>query len=350
MTRHRLFNRIQQLTGQVPGVPEVKRRLQHNTTACGLTYWMLTLRGGLGFKLICYHRVLERPDPFYGHGVLVDQFAQQIELFRRFCAVLSLDEVLDRLDRGQSLPKRCVVLTFDDGYRDTATVAWPLLQRYGLPATLYVAVGGVQHGALWPDLLREAVRRSPHEAATLECFPDGPHRLSLATVSDRLLVIKRLQTRLKRLPASDKDRALRMIVRQIAGRPIDELPIDGLMCTWDDLKRLAAGGMTIGAHTLTHPVLGRVSTADASTEIAASRRLLQKTLRVPVDHFAYPFGARGDVTPQVRAIVQAAGFRSACTTVTGVNQSTQDRLMLKRVDGTHVSTRQLVRAMTEELS
>jgi peptidoglycan/xylan/chitin deacetylase (PgdA/CDA1 family) len=343
-----VYQRLARVTSALPAARRIKRRLQQNVTACGLTYWAMTLGHEPGFRVLTYHRILEQPDPLYKLAVTRRAFERHLQLLTRFCTVWSLDRIMDALDAGRPLPRHCVALTFDDGYRDTATVAWPLLKRYGLSATWFVAVGAIEQGILWPDTLRYAVHHSRLSEVELECFADGPRTFPLDTPADRALLVRRVQGRLKSLPNAERERVLRRVVRRLLGLPMEALRPQGLMASWEDVARVAAEGMAIGAHTLTHPVLSRVPVAEASVEIAASRRRLQRRLRVSVDHFAYPFGERADVTPQIQRIVRAAGFRSACMTTVGVNAPAQDRFALTRIDASRTSPRMLVRAMTEE--
>ncbi len=169
-------------------------------------------------------------------------------------------------------------------------------------------------------------------------------------MADKALMVRRVQGRIRHMGSAERDRVLRRVVRRLLNLPLEALQPHGLMASWDDVGRVAAEGMVIGAHTLTHPILSRISLAEASMEIAWSRRKLQRRLHVPVDHFAYPFGERADVTPEVRRVVRATGFRSACSTVVGDNAVSQDRFWLKRIDASRVTPRHLVRAMIDEVA
>jgi len=168
MANTRTIERLQRWTSTIPQGVALKRRLRNDATACGVTLWLSRPGGGDRFTIIVHHRVEERPDPYYPvhYSVAVEVLEAQLEMFSRFCTVLPLDDIVRRLEEGRPLPRRCVALTFDDGYREVFTLVRPLLKRYGLPATLFVTVEALERGFLWPDLLRYAIRQThePHVA------------------------------------------------------------------------------------------------------------------------------------------------------------------------------------------
>lgn len=334
-----------------PIAVRMRHRLQNSPTACGITYSLSTVGNPQGFTLLMYHGVLERPDPYSSSGIHLSMFEAQLAMLSRFCSVISLDEITDRIERGQRLPPRCVALTFDDGYRSMHTLAAPLLRRYRLPAILYVAVQAIERGFLWPDLLRYTIQNAHDPRVELETLQDGePRSFELVSLSDRIQTARQLNLRLKQLQNGDKWRVLDELARKLLGRSPDDVTIPGLMLSWDQLRSMARDGVEIGAHTMTHPVLTRMPEQEAEDEIRTSRRALEQALGVPVRHFAYPNGQPEDFSPAVRRLVEEAGFRSACTTVQGCNRPSDDRLTLKRIDGKQHSLRRLARIMAERAS
>ena len=339
---------VARLTAALPGGRGFKRRLQNSPTACGITYAVSTVGRDEGFTVLTYHCLLEEPDPFYGYGTPLADFERQVRLLRRFCAVLSLDEILDRVERRSSLPRRCVALTFDDGYRDLLTLAGPLLKRHGLPATVFAAVAALERGWLWPDLVRHALRTTPAGDVELETLTDGgPQMFMLATRSQRLAAVADLDARLKRLGDHAKWTTLEELVWKLLGAAARDVSMPRLMLTWDELRRVMRDGVTVGAHTVTHPILTRMSEQEAAREIVESRERLEEVLGIPVRHFAYPNGRPDDVSPAVRRLVKWAGFRSAYTTIEGYNRPGDDRWSLQRLDANQESLRELIWTMAD---
>lgn len=316
------------------------------TTICGLTSWLGFPRQLAGFAMLTYHRILERRDPYYDYHVLLSAFEQHLRCLRRFCAVVSLDTALDCLERGRSLPRRCVVLTFDDGYREFSTMAWPLLQRFQLPAVLYVAVEALERGWLWPDLLRYAIRTTARRSVTIEALAEPPAmRWVLETETDRVRAILAIESQLKRMPDGLKWRALEELAWTFLGSRLETIRIPELMLSWEQLEAVSRDGVTVGAHTVTHPILAQVSDEQARSEIAGSKAALQQRLGRPIEHFCYPNGQAADFSDAHEAMARAAGFRSACSTLSGVNQHSTNRFSLRRIDAVQCSLRPMLRLM-----
>ena len=147
--------------------------------------------------ILCYHRVGVLKED-HVPTVSADAFERQLAcLARHGYRVLSLDEVADGLDRGQALPRRSVAITFDDGYEETATVAWPLLKRFGMPATVFVTPAEVgQAGFLtWAqvvELARDGMTIGSHTMSHsyVPLVPD--ERLSEELVSSKRLLEERI--------------------------------------------------------------------------------------------------------------------------------------------------------------
>ncbi len=285
-----------------------------------------------------YHQILDRPDPYSPYATDLSMFQAQLASLSRFGSVLSLDEIMDRIECGRRLPPRCIALTFDDGYRDMYTLAGPLLKRHNLPAILYVAVDAIERGFLWPDLLRHAIRTTREPRVELATLQDGETRtFELATLAGRVQAVSQLNKRLKGIQDSEMWCVLDELAWKLLGRSAHTVTIPGLMLSWDELRSLTRDGIEIGAHTMTHPILTRVSEQEAEHEITTSRWRLEEVLGVPVRHFAYPFGQPTDFSRGLRRLVQTAGFRSACTTIFGCNRPTDDWFTLKRIDGSQYS-------------
>lgn len=347
-----MLTSLQRFTSTLPMARPLKRCLHNNVTACGLMYRLSTLRSQPGFTVIMYHRVLERSDPWHDKlGAQLSVFEAQLRMLRRWCAVLSLDEIFNRLDHSKPLPRHCVALTFDDGFRDFYTLAWPLLKRYRLPTTLYVATGAVERGWMDLDVLRCAIQQTAERSLTVSSLSDGPVVYSLVNEEERIRTFWALVTRTMWMTNQEVVRRLiEEVSRQLLHVAPSAITPERMMLNWDELQRVASDGVDVGAHTVTHPNLAALPDDEAQREIVNSRATLQSRLDHPIGHFAYPVGQPIHFSERVQALVRQAGFRSACTTVAGTNRLMEDRFTLKRINGACASLRALVRAMVEAAS
>jgi len=287
--------------------------------------YRLIAPAGPGGKLnvFIFHRVRAACDPLFPGEVDRPAFAARLAFLRRWFNLLPLDEALRRLD-DQTLPPAAASLTFDDGYADNLTVATPLLQRYGVPATVFVATGYLDGGRMWNDTVIEAVRAS--RGAALDLRDEGVGLFPVGTVEEKRRAIDALLPALKYRPAPERQR----LADRIAAGAGCRLPAD-LMLTGEQLRELSRAGIGIGAHTVTHPILARADAAAAADEIAGSKRALESLLQADVALFAYPNGVPGkDYDAAHVAMVRRAGFRAAFSTAAGIATVRSPRFELPR--------------------
>jgi peptidoglycan/xylan/chitin deacetylase (PgdA/CDA1 family) len=304
-------------------------------------------RGSL--SILTYHRVDEpsaRPDlmPSLISAIPADFEAQMALVARDFDAV-SLPDVLDALDDPRRLPRRAVLVTFDDGYRDFATNAWPVLRAASVPATLFVATAFTAdpHRPFWWDRLWSAVAEArPGTIGT--SVGDLPVGRDAAKSTVALL-----RTWLKDL---DHDAVLHEVDRLVArldgergdGATDDETRPAAIL-DWDELRRLAGEGVTLAPHTRHHPLLDRVALDRAVDEITGSLADLERETGAiasvpPV--LAYPSGAAGESAVEA---ARRAEMRLAMTTKRGGNDLRRDDpLRLNRINVGGRSSVPLIRA------
>jgi hypothetical protein len=197
------------------------------------------------FLIRTYHRVNDELDPFFG-AIPTEQFEAQIAYIARTHLVLSVEELVERMHQGR-LPRNAVAITFDDGYRDTLTHAAPILARYGLPATVFLATGFIGTSEVpWFARLSMAFKRT--QASSFRT-PWG-ESLSLVDQVDRVRAMERTQRHLKRLPDETRQQQLEALLHTLG--VTDQSTIKNLMLTWDDVHALIGPGFH-RAHAETIP-------------------------------------------------------------------------------------------------
>lgn len=215
---------------------------------------------------------------------------------------ISLDELTRRLATpGPRRGRRFVCLTFDDGYKDNFTNAYPLLQRRQIPFTVFVIPAFIDKALVhYGAILQDWALRAPELRFTLA---GRRYALPSRTRDQKLAALRRLQ-------ALCAEHLLPLDYR--AFFEDQQVPIQDLSMSWDELTRLASDPLvTIGAHTLHHARLPTLDEAQARDEIVGGKDRLEDALGRPVEHFAYPFGAHGQRDAQ---LARDAGFRTLHTT------------------------------------
>ena len=229
--------------------------------------------------------------------------------------LVTLDEALRRLQEAD-FSRRFVVLTFDDGYRDFAAFALPVLKRHGVPATLFVPSSFADgHGALWwVELERAIAARS-----FIEIVLDGEERrFDTSTAALKAEAFAGIYWSLRRLP---EEAELRRACRELAlDAGIDVGAICGELCMdWRELEAIAGEPLvTIGAHTDAHVMLRKWSDGEARREMATGTKRIEERLGIRPLHFSFPVGDPTSAGPREFAIAAELGFRTAVTTRPGV--------------------------------
>lgn len=274
-------------------------------------------------SILIYHRVLTERDWMLPDVPIADEFRWQMSLMKRHFNMLSLPDAV-RLLRENRLPARAACITFDDGYADTATVAYPILAELEIPMTIFVASGYLDGGIMWNDAILESVRR--FSTNTLDLQEVGLPCYSLASRTEKQQAAYDLMARCKYLESGQRQHVADYLVRKASSM----LP-NTLMMTHTQTRNLAERGVEMGGHTLNHPILTRLTPAEAQAEIADGKAHLESITGRPVRLFAYPNGQAGvDYNPSHIHMVQEAGFEAAVTTDQGVSSYKTDPFQLPR--------------------
>ena len=295
--------------------------------------------GGTKLSILIFHRVLPEPDPIFPDELDARHFDQMMGWINSWFNVMPLDAAVNAI-KGRNLPARALAITFDDGYADNRTVALPILKRHGLSATFFIATGYLDGGRMWNDTVTEAIRGCQAKRLELNHIQalagSGLNTLPIGSVPEKHIAIQTLLGHIKYLPASEREAAS----RTIADRCKVNLP-DNLMMTSEQVVEMRHSGMSIGAHTVTHPILAKLEAFDVRKEISESKQSLESILEEEINLFAYPNGKPNlDFEPKDAAIVKELGFKAAVTTAWGVTDSEGDLMQLPRFtpwDKTRVS-------------
>lgn len=274
---------------------------------------------GIGAILTLHHVRPERPDDFQPNRLLeiTPEFLEQVVryLLRRRLDLVSLDEMHRHLVEGNST-RRFVCITIDDGYRDTLQYAYPILKRYQVPFAVYIPTSFPDRlGELWWLALEAVVARNSRISLLLDGREQG---FECYTVSAKRDLYDQLYRYVRNLPTEDE---LRKFVRDLSGRyHVDIAEFCNKLCmTWSELSTLAADPLvTIGAHTVNHVMLAKVSERSARAEMENSRTVIEASLGKRPDHLSYPVGDWTSAGPREFRIAGELGFKTAVTTRPGV--------------------------------
>lgn len=307
----------------VPRVRPILSQPGEIPSPTGATFHEITMKKTLkkllldcpGFEALCrlltrshvralmYHRFSDEAtdDPrFVDRGAL----RRQMELIRRHHTVWAPDDHLAAVAGGRRPDGACpVVVTIDDGYRDVFEVAFPVFAGSGVPAMLFIATGFVDgtHWMWWDRLAwvidtAAAVRREIRIGRTT-C------ELDLESTAGRETAWHRVADICRFLPDERKQEVIAALAADLEVAEPADPPERYRAADWSQVREMTAGGMLMGAHTVSHPILSRLSGDRAAAEIAGSGRRLEEELGAWPRWFAYPQGGPADYTEETRELV-----------------------------------------------
>lgn len=272
------------------------------------------------FFVLTYHRIAEISvdDPFYPGLISAtpDDFRAQMRWLAGRYPIVSLGDVLEAKAAGAPLPLGSVVVTFDDAYRDFADNAWPIVRQLGIPSTLFVptAFPG-QSLSFWWDRLWRAFRFGTSDVRQVRI---GGDVIPIRRRDDR--EFRSIVRALKVLPHQEVEVSCDTLAEQLGAEATD---VGNSVMDWPDIRTVSQLGVTVAAHSRSHPRLDRLSEVDLSGEISGSVEDLRRHVPLVAPAFAYPDGG---YSPSVISVVQRSDIELAFGTRRGantVNQYTQ---------------------------
>jgi peptidoglycan/xylan/chitin deacetylase (PgdA/CDA1 family) len=276
------------------------------------------LLGGVGAILTLHHVRPPRADAFQPNRLLEvsPAFLEDVirGLRRSHVDLITLDEMHRRLIE-RDFRRRFICFTFDDGYRDNARYALPILKKYDVPFAIYIPTSFPdRRGELWWLTLEAAIARHSRIALVM----DGQdRRYDCDSVEAKYELYEHIYWWLRGLENEDD---LRRAVRDLGARyGVDEAAFNDLCMTWSEIGEIAADPLaTIGAHTVNHVMLKKASDADVRNEMQMSAAVIEAALGRKPQHFSYPVGDRTSAGPREFRIAGELGFKTAVTTRPGV--------------------------------
>jgi peptidoglycan/xylan/chitin deacetylase (PgdA/CDA1 family) len=278
--------------------------------------------------ILGYHRINELSwDPLH-LAVSPDSFSKQLEILHDHANVISLNALATARENG-GIPSRSIAITFDDGYADYLSIAQPLLEQAGFASTVFIPTGYIG-GEFWWDMLSSIVSAlDPAAPLTVRAngskfdWRPGENRQA----ADRNLLANHLAAFLQTLQTDERRSCLQQLTESCRTSVTTSSRDRALSET--EINRLAGlERVSIGSHTVSHPMLSRIPAEQQQAELTESKQTLETLIGRAVNEFAFPHGSVSE--PLVR-LVEKCGYGYACASHNDVVWRNSDPFQLPRI-------------------
>ncbi len=286
--------------------------------------------------IFMYHRVLPQDLVREGDipvqpGMYVSSESLRLHLsyLKTYFSLISFDELVRRLQAGEDV-SRCAVLTFDDGWLDNYLHAFPILQEFEIPATIFLTSGFIgTYRWFWPEEIGWAILSTYRKRVDISLLPDAlSHmlKIELSTKQTAGVSIDKIITEMKYWDEPHRLSVARSCT-ELRERTTGESK--RLLMNWNEVREMTESGLvSFGSHTVSHALLDQLPSENVRQELVESTARICKETGMSTDLFAYP---NGNYTPRVLTMLSESGIKAAVTTKRGLVDKNSFLLELPRI-------------------
>lgn len=273
-------------------------------------------------NVLVYHRIAKEIEfDTWNLAVKVENFEKQIKYIKENYQILRLDDNLKNVNENS------IVITFDDGYADNYWNALPILEKYQVPATIFVSTQnlGTDNFFYWDYIENCIMSRKTSGSLVFQ-----GERINIA--EQRTSIINRVRDVMKKAAQYRRKELLLEFINDNPDLAMTKGGMSGYRSlTNDELKRLSESKyITIGAHGVTHTALACESTAMQKWEISESKNKLENIIDKEVNVFSYPYGGKFDYTKDTISLLKEMGFKKAVANWRGIVNKDTDLYQIPR--------------------
>jgi peptidoglycan/xylan/chitin deacetylase (PgdA/CDA1 family) len=265
------------------------------------------------------------------------QFELHLRILKKSYQVVSLEEGVQWLKRGKELKDKLVAITFDDGYESFYTLALPVLKKYDFPATMFLPTDYVNQDAIfWWDKLNRILfhfeSETPPSSQLIPIMGEKLAKQFCAAGNDLRRKIEFLvcwESHLRNIEGRQRDEKIESLKEILLPGQDIKMANPGTL-TWDQIAKMTTQGIAFGSHTCCHLNLKFARLEQVREELAKSKEIIEKKIRVRVNCFAYPYDADFETHLRVKSVLRDLEYECACTCTPGVNLSDHDPFFLRR--------------------
>lgn len=275
-----------------------------------------------GIYCFNYHRIGDAKDSAFDPNVFsctTAQFQKHVDFYQSEFEVINESKLCELIELKKPLTKKYAVITFDDGYIDNYTQAYPILRDANCPAILYIATDFISDRIIpWWDEVAWLVKNNPPEVIQKLNWQLPSNFTSLS-----------IEQKIRSVLRSIKDNASKSIetklveLRDVAKNTIkpDELTEEPLFMSWDMLSEMQAQGIDIGSQTCSHPILAHLDEEQQRSELATSKEILEQHIGHTIRSIAYPVGGAEAFNLTTQKLAKETNYTFAMSFIPGLNEN-----------------------------
>lgn len=280
--------------------------------------------------ILMYHRFSDEPEPF---KIQQNIFENQIKFFKKkynFISLKHYSEVLN--EKRDDIPNNPIIITMDDGYQDNYTVAYPILKKYSIPATIFITTDFINNRSwLWFNKLKYILQNTHYNEFEFRLGAQT-RKFHIDSFNNERETKLTIFNYCKTICADEIHVLLNQLSEKLNVHTPEQTAGDFQPLTWEQIKEMQEGQIEFGSHTCSHPILSRMKYEELKKEIILSKKEISRKIGSEVNSFCYPVGTPEDISDDVIKTTKEAGYSCAVTTIPGSNAGrSANRFLLKRI-------------------
>ena len=262
----------------------------------------------------------------------INIFEKQMRYLNKYCSILSIDEVVNLYSKKAKITGEYFVVTFDDGFKNNFTNAFPILLKYNIPAIFYISTGMINSKNLfWVDQIECCVNNSTKKKFTININKRN-YTFNLNNINNRAKALFTIKKICKKLSKEKKDDVITSLKEKLEIEPSVKFSKNYELLNWSDIRKMNKSKLIkFGAHTINHEILSYLSPKEMKKQISLSINKLGKELGEKVTHFSYPEGQKDHFDSSIIKYLKARGIVCSPSAISGVNDNNDDLFRLKRI-------------------
>lgn len=279
--------------------------------------------------IVAYHRISPLWKDCLFPDIVVDplKFESQIKYLRENYEIIPLSHLESFFQEKQSKKAKAAVITFDDGYGDNYTYALPILQKYRVPATIFISTAFIEtKRAFWWDILEFILRKTNLTRLSFE-YNNNKYIFNTDT-RNKPKVFQQIANLLKYADELTRENLLSLVSDLL------QVKVSGLypsILSWKQIEDMRHYNICFGSHAHNHQRLVNLDEKKLTEELSLSKELLENRLGQKVEDFAYPYGEKCDIEDKTKNMLSLSGYKRGLTMIQGHVLRDDDAFILRRI-------------------